>query len=120
MLLHKQNAVSNELALVRTFDKHYINLVEKSCGKKPINVIHEYGNVNGGKALCLVCKVFENHDSIKEIKENLRESAPTTQNKTKKFSLSEHMEKILRNVDPKNLQLYSKFQLNYSHCQQRS
>ena len=38
MLQDKGNIVSDESVLVKTFNEHYINIVEKSCGEKPTNI----------------------------------------------------------------------------------
>ena len=53
------------------------------------------------EAVHLICKNFENHQSIKEIKRNLIESAPPTQSKNKAFVSSEHVKKLLKNIDQK-------------------
>ena len=38
MLQDKRNIVSDESVLVKTFNEHYINIVEKSCCEKPTNI----------------------------------------------------------------------------------
>ena len=83
MLQDKGNIVSDESVLVKTFNEHYINIVEKLCGKKPTNISLEYGDMSNTEAIHLICKNFENHQSIKEIRRNLIDSAPPTQRKTK-------------------------------------
>ena len=75
--------------------------MEKSCGKKPINISGEYGNMSDTEAIHLICKNFENHQSIKEIRRNLIESAPPTQSKNQAFVSSEHVKKLLKNKDQK-------------------
>ena len=75
--------------------------MEKSCGKKPINISEEYGNMSDTEAIHLICKNFENHQSIKEIRRNLIESAPPTQSKNQAFVSSEHVKKLLKNKDQK-------------------
>ena len=49
------------------------------------------------EAIRLICKNFENHQSMKEIRRNLMESAPPTQSKNQAFVSSEHVEKLLKN-----------------------
>ena len=66
------------IVLVKTFNEHYINIVEESCGKKATNISQEYGDMSDTEAIHLICKTFENHQSIKEISRNLIESAPPT------------------------------------------
>ena len=41
----KRITVSEELVSVKTFNKHYINKVEKSSPNKATNVTYEYGNI---------------------------------------------------------------------------
>ena len=41
MLQGKGNIVSDESVFVKTFNEHYINIVEKSCVKKPKNILQE-------------------------------------------------------------------------------
>ena len=53
------------------------------------------------EAIHLICKNFENHQSIKEIRRNLIESAPPAQSKTQAFVSSEHVKKLLKNIDQK-------------------
>ena len=101
MLQNKGNLVSDESVLVKTFNEHYINIVGKSCGKKPTNISQEYGDMSDTDAIHLICKNFENHQSIKEIRRNLIESAPPTQSKNQAFVSSEHVKKLLKNKDQK-------------------
>ena len=101
MLQDKGNIVSDEPVLVKTFNEHYINIVEKSCGKKPTNISQEYGDMSEAEAIHLICKNFENHQSMKEIRRNLIESAPPTQSKNPVYVSSEDAKKLLKNIDQK-------------------
>ena len=47
-------------------------------GKKPTNIWQEYNNISDTKAIHLICKTFQNGQSIKEIRRNLKELAPPT------------------------------------------
>ena len=84
-------------------------MVKKSCGKKPTNISQEYGvtlkNMSDTEASHLICKNFENHQSIKEIRRNLIEPAPPTQSKNQAFVLSEHVKTLLKTQIRKNLQV---------------
>ena len=75
--------------------------MEKSCGKKLTNISQEYGDMSDTEASHLICKTFENHQSIKEIRGNLIQSDPPTQSKTQAFVSSEHVKKLLKNIDQK-------------------
>ena len=101
MLQDKGNIVSDEPVLVKTFNEHYMNIVEKSCGKKPTNISQEYGDMSDAEAIHLICKNFENHQSIKELRRNLVESAPPAQSKNPVYVSSEDAKKLLKNIDQK-------------------
>ena len=87
-------------------NEHYANIVEKSCGKKLTNISQEYGDMSDTEASHLICKTFENHQSIKEIRGNLIQSDPPTQSKTQAFVSSEHVKKLLKNIDQKKIYRY--------------
>ena len=53
------------------------------------------------EAIHLICKNFENHQSIIEIRRNLIESATPTQSKNQVFVSSEHVKKLLINIHQK-------------------
>ena len=75
--------------------------MEKSCGKKSTNISQEYDDMSDTEGIHLICKTFENRQSIKEIRRNLIESAPPTQSKNQAFVSSEHVKKLLKNIDQK-------------------
>ena len=52
-------------------------------------------------AIHLICKTFENHQSINEIRRNFTELVPPTQSKTQAFVSSEHVKKLLKNIGQK-------------------
>ena len=39
MLIQNDEIITEEKDLAETFNKHYINIVEKSGGRKPVNVV---------------------------------------------------------------------------------
>ena len=59
MLQDKGNIVSDESVLVKTFNEHYVNIVEKSCGKKPTNISQEYGDMSDTEANNLISKLLK-------------------------------------------------------------
>ena len=71
------------------------------CGKKPTNISQEYDDMSDTEAIHLICKTFENHQSIKERRGKLIELAAPTQSKTQAFVSSEHVKKLLKNIDLK-------------------
>ena len=59
MLQDKGNIVSDKSVLVKTFNEHYVNIVEKSCGKKPTNISQEYGDMSDTEANNLISKLLK-------------------------------------------------------------
>ena len=59
MLQDKGNIVSDESVLVKTFNGHYVNIVENSCGKKPTNISQKYGDISDTEANNLISKLLK-------------------------------------------------------------
>ena len=72
MFTEKDKTVIEEKELVRIFNDRYINVAERSCGRKPTNVSKEQEIEDNKKAVEVevIYKSFANHESIKAIKEN--------------------------------------------------
>ena len=64
--------ITNETGLVEVFSNHYINIVEKSSGKKSRHVARDNNIENKRIAIQVIKKYFENHPSIKQIQENFQ------------------------------------------------
>ena len=64
MLAEKDETVTEEKGLVRIFNDHYINIVERLCGTKPTNISKEHEIEDNKKAVEVICKFFANHESI--------------------------------------------------------
>ena len=54
MLQDKGKIVSDQSVLVKTFNEHYVNTAEESCGKKSTNISQEYGDVTEARFFLLV------------------------------------------------------------------
>ena len=78
--------------------------MEKSCDKKTTNISQEYGDMSN-TVIHLICKTFENHQIIKEIKKNLIEKHTDNKYLVSNFHLvsvlnifSKTYEKVLKNA----------------------
>ena len=60
--------ISEEKELVKIFNEHYINIVEKTCGLKPKILNQENKTLTNSEN---IKKQYESHPSIIEIKNNL-------------------------------------------------
>ena len=61
MLTENDKLVTEEKELLRIFNDHYINIVERSCRIKPTNVAKEQ-EIEDNK---VICKSFGNHEVSK-------------------------------------------------------
>ena len=64
------NEKEKKKELVRIFNNHSINIVERSCGTNPTNIAKEQEIEDNKKAVEVICKSFANHESAKAIKKN--------------------------------------------------
>ena len=71
MLIQDKNIISNENELVKVFNKHYINIIEKSGGQKPTNIAKRNSIDNDRQAVELIYNSYRNHPSILKMKSNI-------------------------------------------------
>ena len=71
MLNHNNKIICNDHELVKIFNEHYINIIEKSCGKKPTNITEEYSFDNDKKAIEIICNSYKNHPRILKIRSEI-------------------------------------------------
>ena len=55
MLIQGKNKIATENELVKVFNKHFINIIEKSGGQKPRNITKSYNVENDKQAVELIC-----------------------------------------------------------------
>ena len=70
MLIHDKKIISNENELVKVFNKHYINIIDKSGGQKTTNIAKSRTIDNDKQTVELICNSYRNHPIILEIKCN--------------------------------------------------
>ena len=101
ILAEKHKITAEEKELVKIFNEHYIDIVERSCGTKPINVAKEQEIEDSKTAVKVICKSFGNQESITVIKENVIEKNFTAGNSHPLKVSVYDIEKLLRNIDSK-------------------
>ena len=69
--ISSEKALANENELVKVFNKHYVNIIEKSGGQKPTNIAKRNSIDNDRQAVELICNSYRNHPSILKIKSNI-------------------------------------------------
>ena len=74
MLIQNDEIITEENGLVKTLDKHYINIVEKSSGIKPLNVAMMHNISDNDTAMNVIIEAYKNHPSVTKIKEIIGKS----------------------------------------------
>ena len=69
MLIQNDEIITEEKDLVETFNKHYVNFVEKSSGIKPFNVPMRHNKCDNDAAINVIIEAYKNHPSVTKIKE---------------------------------------------------
>ena len=70
MLIQDKKIISNENELVKVFNKHYINIIDKSGGQKTTNIAKSRTIDNDKQTVELICNSYRKHPIILEIKCN--------------------------------------------------
>ena len=71
MLNHNNKIICNDHELVKVFNEHYINIIEKSGGEKSTNITKEYSFDNDKQAIEIICNSYKNHPSILKIRSEI-------------------------------------------------
>ena len=100
ILAEKDKIATEEKELVRIFNKYYINIVERSCGTKPINVAKEQEIEVTKTAVKIIFKSSGNHESNTIIEKYHRKNLTAGNVHPLKVSVYD-VEKRLRNIDGK-------------------
>ena len=67
-LTEGKNVITDEYEISQTFNKHYINIAEKSCGNKPNKIGTTLGSLNDSDVIDRIIKSYQNHPSVLKIK----------------------------------------------------
>ena len=67
-LIEGKNVITDEYEISQTFNKHYINIVEISCGNKPNKIGTKLGSLNDSDVIDRIIKSYQNHPSVLKIK----------------------------------------------------
>ena len=67
-LIDGKNVITDEYELSQIFNKHYTNIVEKSCGSKPNKIGTTLGSLNDSDVIDRIIKSYQNHPSVLKIK----------------------------------------------------
>ena len=60
---HSNKIICNDNELVKVFNEHYLNIIEKLGGEKPTNITKEYSFDNDKQPVNIICTSYKNHPS---------------------------------------------------------
>ena len=107
MIFDGKKIITSETELVEVFSNRYINIVEKSFGKKSRHATRENNIENKRIAIQVIEKYFEVHPAIKQIQENFQhQHTPSIP-----YTTIEEVRKLLKNVDDKKASGFDKLPL---------
>ena len=67
-LIEGKNVITDGYEISQTFNKRDINIVEKSCGKKPNKIGATLGSLNDSDVIDRIIKSYQNHSSVLKVK----------------------------------------------------
>ena len=70
-LIDGKNVITDEYELSQIFNKHYINIVEKSYGNKPNKIGTTLGSLNDSDVIDRIIKSYQNNPSVLKIKKKV-------------------------------------------------
>ena len=66
--MERKNVITDKYEISQTFGKHYINIVEKSCGNKPNKIGTLLRSLNNSNVIGRIIKSYQNQSSVLKIK----------------------------------------------------
>ena len=94
--------IIEEKDLAENFYKHYINIVEKSSGIKPVNIAMMHNICDNDKAINVIIEAYKNHPSVTKIKEKIEKN--NTKRSFKFDSVTKlYITTFLKNIDVKKV-----------------
>ena len=94
--------ITSERELEKTFNEHYVNIVEKSSGIKPKDISQCDKNQNIHTKISEIVKSYENHPSILQIKRNICSSSFHVKEKFRFYFVNEiEIKKLIQGLNPK-------------------
>ena len=101
MLSHNTKIICNDHELVKVFNEHYINIIEKSGGEKPSNKIKEYSFENDKQAIDIICNSYKNHPSILKIRGTITVKEHSNDNTIFSPVSKDEIKQCLQKLNPK-------------------
>ena len=101
MLNHDDKIICNDHELVKVFNEHYINILEKSGGEKPTNITEEYSFENDKQAIEIICNSYKNHPSILKIRSAITVKENSNDNTIFSLVNRDEVKQCLQKLNPR-------------------
>ena len=101
MLNHNNKIVCNDHELVKVFNEHYINIIEKSGGEKPTNIAEKYSFENDKQAIEIICNSYKNHPSILKIRSAIKVKENSNDNTILSPENRDEVKECLQKLNPR-------------------
>ena len=103
-LIQNGEIITEEKNLVETFNNHYINIVERSSGIKPVDVAMMHNMCDNDTAINVIIEAYKDHPSVTKIKEIIEKN---TAKRSFKFDsvTKPYLTTLLKNIDIKKPQV---------------
>ena len=102
MLINDDEMVTDDKTLVKTFNEHYINTVERSSGLKPEKMEFENSLNTSRNILHNIIDRYKNHPSILKIKSEVSSKSCSNSDFSRNILVtSDEVEKILKSLNSK-------------------
>ena len=97
-LIKGKNVTTDEDEISQKFNKHYINIVKKSCGNKSNKIGTTLGSLNDSDVIDRIIKSYQNHPSV--LKSKSKFSSDITSFDFREIEATE-IKKLLKEIDIK-------------------
>ena len=101
LLNHNNKIICNDHELVKVFNQHCINIIEKSGGEKPTNITKEYSIHNDKQAVDIICNSYKNHRRILKIRSTMTAKENSNDNTIFLSANSGEVKHCLQKLNPR-------------------
>ena len=101
MLNHNNKIVCNDHELVKVFNEHYINIIEKLGGEKPTNTTKEYSFDNDKQAIEIIFNFYKNNPSILKITSAIKVKGSSNDNTIFSSENRDEVKECLQKLNPR-------------------
>ena len=101
MLNRNNKIVCNDHELVKVFNEHYINIIEKSGGENPTDITEEYSSDNDKRAIEIICNSYKNYPSVLKIRSAITVKENSNDNTIFSLVNRDEVKQCLQKLNPR-------------------